>query len=371
MAKFISDIQVFKNITSEESITVGKDLTVNGNLTISGTTTIVDTETLSVADPVITLGGINAPTAIDGKDRGIEYRWHDGSNPKIGFFGYKSSESKFVFIPDATNTNEVFTGNVGTIKADLDGNAKTVTNGVYTNGSYSDPAWLTISKTKIGLSDVENTKLSTWTGSANITTIGAVTATSINKVSITAPANSATLTIADGKTFTVNNSITLKGVDGKTLDIGDGGGPLKSGAFADAYIHPSGDGNLHVPITGTGNGNKFLMAGSTAGSLSWGTPTNTTYLAGNGLTLSTTTFSLTTPGTLSASSSNNSSSSHTHSITTTDSGTGSTIVKTGSDGSVTAGNKFNLGEMASIFFNATTNTIDFAFSGAGGSVWSD
>lgn len=36
------------------------------------------------------------------------------------------------------------------------------------------------------------------------------------------------------------------------------------------YTHPSGDGNLHVPATGTGNANKVLTAGSTAGSLSWG-----------------------------------------------------------------------------------------------------
>ncbi|MHB9027991.1 MAG: hypothetical protein ACYC9O_04435, partial [Candidatus Latescibacterota bacterium] len=33
--------------------------------------------------------------------------------------------------------------------------------------------------------------------------------------------------------------------------------------------HPSSDGNLHVPATGTSNNNKVLTAGSTAGSLSW------------------------------------------------------------------------------------------------------
>ena len=34
------------------------------------------------------------------------------------------------------------------------------------------------------------------------------------------------------------------------------------------YTHPSGDGNLHVPATGTSNDGKFLRAGSVAGSLS-------------------------------------------------------------------------------------------------------
>ena len=35
------------------------------------------------------------------------------------------------------------------------------------------------------------------------------------------------------------------------------------------YAHPVGDGNLHVPATGTTNNNKVLTAGPTPGSLSW------------------------------------------------------------------------------------------------------
>jgi len=42
---------------------------------------------------------------------------------------------------------------------------------------------------------------------------------------------------------------------------------------ANNYTHPTGDGNLHVPATGTTNSGKVLTAGSTAGSLSWETPT--------------------------------------------------------------------------------------------------
>jgi hypothetical protein len=38
------------------------------------------------------------------------------------------------------------------------------------------------------------------------------------------------------------------------------------------YTHPTGDGNLHVPATSTTNAGKVLTAGSTAGSLSWTTP---------------------------------------------------------------------------------------------------
>ena len=49
-------------------------------------------------------------------------------------------------------------------------------------------------------------------------TLGVATATSINKVAITAPASSATLTIANGKTLTVSNTITLAaGADSQTF----------------------------------------------------------------------------------------------------------------------------------------------------------
>ena len=48
-------------------------------------------------------------------------------------------------------------------------------------------------------------------------TLGVASATSINKVILTAPATSATLTIANGKTLTANNSITLAGTDATTM----------------------------------------------------------------------------------------------------------------------------------------------------------
>mgnify|MGYP001099391153 CR=1 FL=1 len=53
----------------------------------------------------------------------------------------------------------------------------------------------------------------------------------------------------------------MSGDDKKKLD------GIESGA--NKYIHPTGDGNLHVPATGTSNNGKFLKAGSSAGSLSW------------------------------------------------------------------------------------------------------
>ena len=96
--------------------TVGGNLTVTGNLVVNGNTTTVNSTTITIDDPIFTLGGDTAPSSDDGKDRGIEFRWHDGSNAKLGFFGFDDTDSTFAFIPDATNTSEVFAGSLGNAK---------------------------------------------------------------------------------------------------------------------------------------------------------------------------------------------------------------------------------------------------------------
>lgn len=99
---------------------VGGNLTVTGNLTVNGTTTTVNSTTTTLDDPIITLGGDSAPATDDNKDRGVEFRWHNGTAAKIGFFGFDDSSGKFTFIPDATNSSEVFSGTTGEIDAKID-----------------------------------------------------------------------------------------------------------------------------------------------------------------------------------------------------------------------------------------------------------
>ncbi len=107
---------------SLRSASITDNLTVGGNLTVLGTTTTVNSTTVTVSDPVFTLGGEFAPSVNDGKDRGVEFRWHNGTSAKLGFFGFDSDTQQFVFIPDAANSGEVFSGSVGTIRANLTGN---------------------------------------------------------------------------------------------------------------------------------------------------------------------------------------------------------------------------------------------------------
>ena len=108
-----------------ENLNVGGNAVITGDLTVNGTTTTVNTTTTTLQDPIITLGGgadNAAPTADDSKDRGVEFQWHDGSAAKVGFFGYDDSATKFTFIADATNTDEVFSGTAGNVAfGDIDG----------------------------------------------------------------------------------------------------------------------------------------------------------------------------------------------------------------------------------------------------------
>ena len=93
----------------------GANVTVAGDLTVNGTTTTVNSTTVTIDDPIFTLGGDSAPGSDDNKDRGIEFRYHTGSAAKVGFFGYDDSASVFTFIPDATNSSEVFSGTAGNV----------------------------------------------------------------------------------------------------------------------------------------------------------------------------------------------------------------------------------------------------------------
>jgi len=92
------------------------NVVVYGNLNVMGTTTTIDSTTITVDDPVFTLGGDTAPTSDDNKDRGIEFRYHDGVDAKIGFFGWDDSAERFKFVADATNVSEVFSGDVSDVE---------------------------------------------------------------------------------------------------------------------------------------------------------------------------------------------------------------------------------------------------------------
>ena len=101
-------------------LAIGGNVDISGTLTVTGSTTTVNSTTTTIADPIFTLGGTEAPTGSDSFDRGIEYHWFSGSAKK-GFFGLDKDQNTFTFIPDATNAAEVFSGAAGNC-AFADGN---------------------------------------------------------------------------------------------------------------------------------------------------------------------------------------------------------------------------------------------------------
>ena len=117
------------------------NMQVGGNLTVLGTTTTVESTVTTVEDPVMTLGGASAPGSDDGLDRGIEFRYYDGS-AKIGFFGWDNNLNRYRFLTDATNSAETFSGTdaslqVGTLQITGAGTALDVDNNVNVDGTIT------------------------------------------------------------------------------------------------------------------------------------------------------------------------------------------------------------------------------------------
>lgn len=89
----------------------------------------------------------------------------------------------------------------------------------------------------VAVSGTTGTVNNVFSTSPTLTTpiLGVATATSINKMAITAPATSSTLAVADGKTATISNTLTFSGTDSSTLAVGVGGTLTGSSSSAIFY----------------------------------------------------------------------------------------------------------------------------------------
>ena len=103
---------------SSGEISIGQAVATNSDVTFNDVITSAD---LTVGSPLLTLGGDTAPVSNDQKDRGAEFRWHNGTNAKLGFFGFNEDDGKFTFIPEATKNAGIFSGTTGTIVASFEG----------------------------------------------------------------------------------------------------------------------------------------------------------------------------------------------------------------------------------------------------------
>jgi hypothetical protein len=97
----------------------GGTVIIKGNLQVDGTTTTVNSTTVTIDDPVFSLGGDTTPSGDDNLDRGIDFKWHNGTTAKLGFFGYDDSAAEFTFIDDADLTGGVYTPRVAGVFGNL------------------------------------------------------------------------------------------------------------------------------------------------------------------------------------------------------------------------------------------------------------
>lgn len=96
-------------------------------------------------------------------------------------------------------------------------------------------------------------------------TLGVATATSVNKLAITAPATSSTLTVDDGKTLRASNTLTLTGTDGASVNFGAGGTVLYGNQSITLSGDVTGSGSTSIVTTlATVNANVGTFGSSTA-----------------------------------------------------------------------------------------------------------
>ena len=159
----------------------------------------------------------------------------------------------------------------------IDGNAGTVTNGVVTTGSYSDPSWLTISATKVGLGNVTNeSKATMFTDPTFTGTVSGVSATMVGLGNVT---NESKATMFTSPTFTGHPTIegvtstgatgtgnlvfsasptftgTVLGIDATMVGLGNVTNESKATMFTSPTFtgHPTIEGVTSTGATGTGD----------------------------------------------------------------------------------------------------------------------
>jgi len=126
--------------------------------------------------------------------------------------------------------------------------------------------------------------------------LGVATATSVNKVALTAPATGSTLTIADGKTLTASNSLTLAGTDATTMTFPPASSKIgylnippvgtKTGSYTLAtadvgkYVQVGSGGSITIPDATFAEGDAISIFNNTTGNITITCTITTAYIAG-------------------------------------------------------------------------------------------
>lgn len=194
------------------------------------------------------------------------YWSHTTPSPSWKKYGYSTTATSLGIM--FTSTNLVGLGKTPTVFFDIAGTtnidenltvvgaisgATLTTSGLATLASLSCTGTATVGSLVATNATITNLTLTSLT-------LGATTATTLNNVAITAPATTSTLTLLAGKTLTVNNTLTLAGSDGVTLNIGSNNVTFTTIGTTSLTLPTSGTVTaLGNSTTGSGN---FVLATS-------------------------------------------------------------------------------------------------------------
>lgn len=265
------------------TVEIDDNLTISGNLTVNGTTTTINATTITVDDKNIELGSVDTPTDTTANGGGITlkgttdktFNWSDTTD------SWTSSEH----IDLATGKVIKINGTQILSATEYAGNAATVTNGVVTTGSYSDPAWITslawskIATTPTTLSGYGITDAQAL--DADLTAIAALTGTSgfLKKTAENTWSLDTNTYLTGNQSISLSGDATGSGTTAITVTLANTG--VAADTYGSATAIPVITVDAKGRITGvttssveglpsqTGNAGKYLTTNGTAAS--WGT----------------------------------------------------------------------------------------------------
>jgi hypothetical protein len=214
----------------------------SGQVIISGSQSNILTTNTRLYDPNPIIGYTsntigNNPDSIntfgDTSDRGISFNYYTAGSLKLGWFGYKTDKGQFVFLTDATNTNEIMTGTPGNFNISSI-SAETITiNGIL----------------NMACSPIQNVSLITGCS-------GTVNINGSNNVNISA---ASTIKLIAGSSINIPNNIPIT--------IGTSGSSIKENTNGNLIINNTiGNILLNSSYTIISSGNKLTFDGNSTSS---------------------------------------------------------------------------------------------------------
>ena len=246
---------------------------IKGDLLVDGTTVTVNSSTITIDDPIITLGGDQTPTVDDNKDRGIEFKYFD-TEARLGFYGWDDSYATLAgttggyrFLYNATNNSEVFTGtDAGVIAGNLAlssnvGSTSTTTGTLVVTGGagISQNLWVGGNTNVAGNSILQGTLSVTddVTLNKNVTIVGSNTsATEYFKIKNGSSTDKFVVDSSSGNTeiqgtvsvidnVTLNRNVTIVGSNTAATEYFK----IQNGSASDRFVVDSSSGNTSIQGT--------------------------------------------------------------------------------------------------------------------------